>query len=89
MPDGIFVTGPTGSGKSTTLYSPDAINKPDRKIITIEDRLSEILGSIRFSQSGCRNDFFGGIASYVETANIVMVGETRDLETAEIAINAS
>ena len=94
MPDGIFlVTGPTGSGKSTTLYSAlNAINKPDRKIITVEDPVEYEVAGI--NQVQVRSDvgmtFSAALRAMLRQApNIVMVGETRDLETAEIAINAS
>ena len=94
MPDGIFlVTGPTGSGKSTTLYSAlNAINKPDRKIITVEDPVEYEVPGI--NQVQVRADvgmtFSAALRAMLRQApNIVMVGEIRDLETAEIAINAS
>ena len=94
MPDGIFlVTGPTGSGKSTTLYSAlNAINKPDRKIITVEDPVEYEVAGI--NQVQVRADvgmtFSAALRAMLRQApNIVMVGEIRDLETAEIAINAS
>ena len=94
MPDGIFlVTGPTGSGKSTTLYSAlNAINKPDRKIITVEDPVEYEVAGI--NQVQVRSDvgmtFSAALRAMLRQApNIVMVGEIRDLETAEIAINAS
>ena len=94
MPDGIFlVTGPTGSGKSTTLYSAlNAINKPDRKIITVEDPVEYEVAGI--NQVQVRTDvgmtFSAALRAMLRQApNIVMVGEIRDLETAEIAINAS
>ena len=94
LPDGIFlVTGPTGSGKSTTLYSAlNVINKPDRKIITVEDPVEYEVAGI--NQVQVRNEvgmtFSAGLRSMLRQApNIVMVGEIRDLETAEIAINAS
>ncbi|MBT5716767.1 MAG: Flp pilus assembly complex ATPase component TadA, partial [Opitutae bacterium] len=94
LPDGIFlVTGPTGSGKSTTLYSAlNVINKPDRKIITVEDPVEyEVTG---INQVQVRTEvgmtFSAALRSMLRQApNIVMVGEIRDLETAEIAINAS
>ena len=94
LPDGIFlVTGPTGSGKSTTLYSAlNVINKPDRKIITVEDPVEyEVTG---INQVQVRTEvgmtFSAALRSMLSQApNIVMVGEIRDLETAEIAINAS
>ena len=94
MPDGIFlVTGPTGSGKSTTLYSAlNAINKPDRKIITVEDPVEYEVPGI--NQVQVRTEvgmtFSAALRAMLRQApNIVMVGEIRDLETAEIAINAS
>ncbi|MEC7542832.1 MAG: GspE/PulE family protein [Verrucomicrobiota bacterium] len=94
LPDGIFlVTGPTGSGKSTTLYSAlNAINQPDRKIITVEDPVEYEVAGI--NQVQVRADvgmtFSAALRAMLRQApNIVMVGEIRDLETAEIAINAS
>ncbi len=94
LPDGIFlVTGPTGSGKSTTLYSAlNAINKPDRKIITVEDPVEYEVPGI--NQVQVRTEvgmtFSAALRAMLRQApNIVMVGEIRDLETAEIAINAS
>ena len=93
-PDGIFlVTGPTGSGKSTTLYSAlNFINKPDRKIITVEDPVEYELTGV--NQVQVRRDvgmtFSAALRAMLRQApNIIMVGEIRDLETAEIAINAS
>lgn len=94
MPDGIFlVTGPTGSGKSTTLYSAlNVINHPDRKIITVEDPVEYELGGI--NQVQVRKDigmtFSAALKAMLRQApNIIMVGEIRDKETAEIAVNAS
>ncbi|WP_425499852.1 GspE/PulE family protein [Cerasicoccus fimbriatus] len=94
MPDGVFlVTGPTGSGKSTTLYSAlNYVNHPDRKIITVEDPVEYQMGGI--NQVQVRKDvgmtFSAALRSMLRQApNIIMVGEIRDLETAEIAINAS
>ena len=93
MPDGIFlVTGPTGSGKSTTLYSAlNAINKPDRKIITVEDPVEyEVAGINQVQVRRTWMTFSAALRAMLRQApNIVMVGEIRDLETAEIAINAS
>ena len=94
LADGIvLVTGPTGSGKTTTLYSClNEINKPDRKIITVEDPVEYQLSGI--NQVHVRADIgltFGvALRSILRQApNIVMIGEIRDLETAEIAVNAS
>ncbi len=94
LSDGILlVTGPTGSGKTTTLYAClNAINKPDRKIITVEDPVEYQLGGI--NQVQVRTDigmtFAAALRSILRQApNIIMIGEVRDLETAEIAVNAS
>ena len=94
LPDGIFlVTGPTGSGKSTTLYAClNMINKPDRKIITVEDPVEYQLAGV--NQVPVNADvgmtFPAALRAMLRQApNIIMVGEIRDLETAAIAINAS
>jgi general secretion pathway protein E/type IV pilus assembly protein PilB len=94
LPDGIIlVTGPTGSGKTTTLYSClHFINRPDRKIITVEDPVEYILAGINQVQV---NEVVGltfamALRSILRQApNVVMIGEIRDVETATIAINAS
>jgi type IV pilus assembly protein PilB len=94
LPDGILlVTGPTGSGKTTTLYSClHFINRPDRKIITVEDPVEYQLAGINQVQV---NEMVGltfamALRSILRQApNVVMIGEIRDLETASIAINAS
>ncbi len=93
-PDGIFlVTGPTGSGKSTTLYSAlNYVNHPDRKLITVEDPVEYQMAGI--NQVQVRREvgmtFAAALRSMLRQApNIIMVGEIRDLETAEIAVNAS
>lgn len=94
LPDGIFlVTGPTGSGKSTTLYSAlNYINHPDRKIITVEDPVEYQMTGI--NQVQVRREvgmtFSAALRAMLRQApNIIMIGEIRDLETAEIAVNAS
>ncbi|KXU36677.1 type II secretion system protein E [Cephaloticoccus primus] len=93
-PDGIIlVTGPTGSGKTTTLYSClHAINQPDRKIITVEDPVEYQLGGV--NQVPVRAEIGMSFAAALrailrQAPNIVMIGEIRDAETAEIAIHAS
>jgi general secretion pathway protein E/type IV pilus assembly protein PilB len=94
MPDGILlVTGPTGSGKTTTLYSVlNFINRPDRKIITVEDPVEYVMAGI--NQVAVNETvgltFAAALRSMLRQApNIIMLGEIRDLETATIAINAS
>jgi len=94
LPDGILlVTGPTGSGKTTTLYSClNFINRPDRKIITVEDPVEYVLSGINQVQV---NEIVGFTfasalrAMLRQAPNIIMLGEIRDIETASIAINAS
>jgi type IV pilus assembly protein PilB len=94
LPDGIIlVTGPTGSGKTTTLYAClNEINKPDKKIITVEDPVEYEMAGI--NQVMVKTDigmtFAAALRSMLRQApNIIMVGEIRDGETANIAINAS
>jgi general secretion pathway protein E/type IV pilus assembly protein PilB len=94
LPDGILlVTGPTGSGKTTTLYSClHYINRPDRKIITVEDPVEYILSGINQVQVNevVGLTFAAALRSILRQApNVIMIGEIRDLETASIAINAS
>jgi len=94
LPDGILlVTGPTGSGKTTTLYSClNYINRPDRKIITVEDPVEYILAGINQVQVSelVGLTFARALRSILRQApNVIMIGEIRDLETATIAINAS
>src|SRR5688572_12750884 len=94
LPDGILlVTGPTGSGKTTTLYSClNFINRPDRKIITVEDPVEYVLAGINQVQvsESVGMTFALALRSMLRQApNVIMLGEIRDLETASIAINAS
>lgn len=94
LPDGILlVTGPTGSGKTTTLYSClNFINRPDRKIITVEDPVEYLLAGINQVQVSetVGLTFARALRSMLRQApNVIMLGEIRDMETATIAINAS
>ena len=94
LPDGILlVTGPTGSGKTTTLYAClNYINRPDRKIITVEDPVEYQMAGINQVQvaADIGMTFPAALRSMLRQApNIIMIGEIRDMETASIAINAS
>ena len=93
-PNGIFlVTGPTGSGKTTTLYSAlGELNRPDRKIITAEDPVEYMLPGINQVEvrASIGLTFAAIIRSMLRQApNVILVGEIRDMETAEMAIQAS
>ncbi|MDX1679776.1 MAG: GspE/PulE family protein [Akkermansiaceae bacterium] len=94
LPDGILlVTGPTGSGKTTTLYAClNVINNPDKKIITVEDPVEYELAGINqvMVKTDIGMSFAAALRAMLRQApNIIMVGEIRDAETANIAINAS
>ncbi|MCK5114056.1 MAG: Flp pilus assembly complex ATPase component TadA [Phycisphaerae bacterium] len=93
-PNGIFlVTGPTGSGKTTTLYSAlNELNRPDRKIITAEDPVEYNFTGI--NQCQVREDIGLTFASILrsmlrQAPNIILVGEIRDLDVANVAIQAA
>ncbi len=89
----ILVTGPTGSGKTTTLYAAlSRINSPDKKIITIEDPVEYQIQGINQIQVNPKVDltFANGLRSILrQDPDVILVGEIRDKETAEIAIHAS
>ena len=89
----ILVTGPTGSGKSTTLYSTlSTLNYPDVNIITIEDPVEFVVAGINQVQVNPKAGltFADGLRSFLrQDPDIIMVGEIRDKETAGIAINAA
>ncbi len=89
----ILVTGPTGSGKTTTLYAGlSEINEASRNILTIEDPVEYRLGGIGQTQVNTKVDmtFARGLRAILrQDPDVVMVGEIRDLETAEIAVQAS
>jgi type IV pilus assembly protein PilB len=93
-PNGIFlVTGPTGSGKTTTLYSAlDVLNRPDRKIITAEEPVEYMFKGINQCQV---NEQVGMTFSRIlramlrQAPNIILVGEIRDKEVGEVAIQAA
>jgi general secretion pathway protein E len=94
LPHGIFlVTGPTGSGKSTTLYSAlKRINKGDRKIITIEDPVEYQMDGINqiHVNASIGLTFAAGLRSIVrQDPDVIMVGEIRDRETADTAIRSA
>jgi type IV pilus assembly protein PilB len=89
----ILTTGPTGSGKTTTLYSIlNKLNQPGTKIVTLEDPIEYQLKGINQSQidSSKNYNFADGLRSILrQDPNIIMVGEIRDLETAEISVQSS
>ncbi|WP_083595337.1 type II secretion system ATPase GspE [Alteromonas sp. RW2A1] len=89
----ILVTGPTGSGKSTTLYAGlSEINSRDRNILTVEDPIEFDLPGIGQTQVNPRVDmtFARGLRAILrQDPDVVMVGEIRDIETAQIAVQAS
>jgi general secretion pathway protein E len=94
MPHGIIlVTGPTGSGKTTTLYTAlSALNTPERKIITVEDPVEYQLEGINQIQakSSIGLDFANALRAIVrQDPDVIMIGEMRDLETAKIAIQSA
>lgn len=93
-PNGIIlVTGPTGSGKTTTLYGAlDKINSPDKKIITVEDPVEYQLKGVNQIQVKPQIDLtFANTLRHIvrQDPDIIMIGEIRDLETAEIAIQSA
>jgi len=89
----VLATGPTGSGKTTTLYAVlNKLNQPGSKIVTLEDPIEYQLEGISQSQidSSKKYNFADGLRSILrQDPNIIMVGEIRDLETAEISVQAS
>ncbi|MFH0940342.1 MAG: ATPase, T2SS/T4P/T4SS family, partial [Candidatus Omnitrophota bacterium] len=89
----IFLTGPTGSGKTTTLYSfLSRLNKPDVKIITVEDPIEYDLTGVTQLQVNVKIGltFAGALRNLLRhDPDIMMVGEVRDLETAELAIRTA
>ena len=94
LPNGIIlITGPTGSGKSTSLYSfLSEVNSPERRIVTVEDPVENKLPGVM--QIAVKSEIGLTFATALRSIlradpNIVMIGEIRDLETAEIAIRAS
>lgn len=94
LPHGIvLVTGPTGSGKTTTLYAAiETINDRTRNIMTVEDPIEYYLAGISQTQINAKIDmtFANGLRAILrQDPDVIMVGEIRDLETAEIAVQAS
>jgi general secretion pathway protein E len=94
QPHGILlVTGPTGSGKTTTLYTAlDRLNKPDMKILTVEDPVEYQMPGINQIQVKPQIDltFANALRSIVrQDPDVIMIGEIRDLETAQIAVQSA
>ena len=94
LPNGIvLVTGPTGSGKTTTLYAAlDELNLPERKILTIEDPIEYRLAGISQTQANAAIglDFAAALRSFLrQNPDLIMVGEIRDVETAQVAVQAA
>jgi len=89
----ILVTGPTGSGKTTTLYATLAeINSTEKKIITVEDPVEYRLPGVNQVQihEGVGRTFASALRSFLrQDPDVILVGETRDLETAQIAVRAA
>ena len=89
----LLVTGPTGSGKSTTLYAAlSKLNKPDVNILTVEDPVEQRIHGLGQVQVNAKIGltFAAGLRAFLrQDPDIIMVGEIRDLETAELAINSS
>ncbi|MBI4004348.1 MAG: Flp pilus assembly complex ATPase component TadA [Candidatus Omnitrophica bacterium] len=89
----VLVTGPTGSGKTTTLYGAlTVLNQPDRKLITVEDPVEyQVVGVNQVAvKSGIGLTFAAGLRSMLRQApDVIMVGEIRDQETAQVAIQAA
>lgn len=89
----LLVTGPTGSGKTTTLYAAlSALNTPDRKLMTIEDPIEYQLAGVQQVQvqPGIGLTFARALRSFLRhNPNVVMVGEIRDVETAQVAIQVA
>src|SRR3989338_5910010 len=89
----VLVTGPTGSGKTTTLYGALAtLNQPDRKLITVEDPVEYQLAGVNqvAVKSSIGLTFAAGLRSMLRQApDVIMVGEIRDQETAQVAIQAA
>jgi general secretion pathway protein E len=89
----LYVTGPTGHGKTTTLFAVlERMNTPDRMIITVEDPVEYEIDGISQIQVNSKIDLSFAMALRAilrQNPDVVMVGETRDQETAEMAINAS
>jgi type IV pilus assembly protein PilB len=89
----VLITGPTGSGKTTTLYSAiSTINSPEHNIMTVEDPVEYNLKGVNQVQvnEGIGRTFAGVLRSFLrQDPDVILVGETRDLETAQISIRAA
>ena len=89
----VLVTGPTGSGKTTSLYTAlEMLNQADRNIVTVEDPVEYVLEGINQAQVNVKSGFT--FSNYLRSIlrqdpDVIMIGEIRDLETSEIAVQAA
>ncbi|MEW5853027.1 MAG: GspE/PulE family protein [Myxococcota bacterium] len=91
-PEGmLLVTGPTGSGKTTTLYSAlHHLASETRKILTVEDPVEYVLPKVNQKQVGPKMDFADHVRAFLrQNPDVILVGEIRDAETAEVAVRAA
>lgn len=87
----ILLTGPTGSGKTTTLYAAlREINRPELNILTVEDPIEYVVSGISQTQVGEKMSFAGALRSFLRhDPDVLLVGEIRDAETLDVAMKAS
>ncbi len=87
----ILLTGPTGSGKSTTLCAAlQEINQPDINIMTVENPIEYVIPGVSQVQTGAKMSFASALRSFLRhDPDVLMVGEIRDLETADVALKAA
>src|SRR5690606_31351124 len=87
----ILLTGPTGSGKSTTLFAAlQEINSPDINIMTVENPIEYVMDGVSQIQTGPKINFADALRSFLRhDPDVLMVGEIRDHETADVAVKAA